>query len=346
MRANRRPVKRKSPPPVPVRKLNEDLMWSLWRAYSLVAAIELDVFTRINAGKATAREIAADAGANEAAMRRLLDALVALGYLRRAKDRYALKPLAKTFLVRDSDLYMDGAAMIARGLTLGWMQLAEVVRTGKPAVQEDSAARARQFFPVLVRSLFPANYLAARAAAASLARDRGHPITNILDVAAGSGAWSIAFAERFPRARVTVLDFPEVTPIAREYAAAHGVVERYEFLEGNLRAIDFGRDCRDLVILGHIVHSEGPEWGRRLIEKSAAALRKGGTLMIAEMVPNDARTGPVPEMLFSLNMLIHTGEGDVFTMSDYRKWLRAAGLDNVRTLRTAAAPSPLIFATR
>jgi hypothetical protein len=51
-------------------------------------------------------------------------------------------------------------------------------------------------------------------------------------------------------------------------------------------------------------------------------------------------------MLFSLNMLIHTGEGDVFTMSDYRKWLRAAGLDNVRTLRTAAAPSPLIFATR
>ena len=346
MRKNPGRAKTKSTPAPAVRKLTGDITWSIWRALALVAAIELDVFTRINAGKATAREIAADAGANETAMRRLLDAVVALGYLRRVKDRYALEPLAKACLVRGSDLYMEGVAMIARGLTMGWMQLAEVVRSGKPAVQENSEARARQFFPVLVRSLFPANYIAARAVSAALARDRRHPIANVLDVAAGSGAWSIPFAERFPKARVTVLDFPEVTPIAREHAAAHGVADRYEFLEGNLREIDFGRDRYDLVILGHIVHSEGAEWGTSLIEKSAAALRQGGTLMIAEMVPNDTRTGPAPEMLFSLNMLIHTAEGDVFTMSDYRKWLRAAGLRNVKTLKTPAAPSPLILATK
>ncbi len=346
MPTNRARAKANPTPAVPVRKLTEDTMWSLWRAFALLAAMELDVFTRIKSGKRTAREIAQDAGANEAAMARLLDTMIALGYLRRVKDRYSLEPIADACLARGSDLYMDGAAMIARGLTMGWLQLTEVVRTGKPAVRENPEARAREFFPLLVRSLFPANYVAARAAAASLARERRHQIANVLDVAAGSGAWSLPFAERFPKARVTVLDFPEVTPIAREYAEKHGVADRYEFVEGNLREADFGRERYDLVILGHIVHSEGPEWGRRLVEKSAAALRKGGTLMIAEMVPNDTRTGPAPEMLFSLNMLIHTPEGDVFTMSDYRKWLRAAGLRNVKTLKTPAAPSPLILASK
>jgi SAM-dependent methyltransferase len=144
---------------------------------------------------------------------------------------------------------------------------------------------------------------------------------------------------------VTVVDFPEVTPITRQFTQRFGVADRYDYIEGNLREVDFGRNRYDLVIHGHIIHSEGEKWGRRLIKKSYRALKDGGLLLIAEMVPNDARTGPVFPLLFGLNMFLHTEQGDVFTMREYREWLKEAGFKKVTTI-DAPAPSPLILATK
>jgi hypothetical protein len=99
------------------------------------------------------------------------------------------------------------------------------------------------------------------------------------------------------------------------------------------------------VILGHIIHSEGEKWGKKLIKKSFRALRDDGLLLIAEMVPNDTRSGPVLPLLFGLNMIVHTEQGDVFTMRQYREWLKEAGFKRITTI-DAPGPSPLILATK
>lgn len=329
--------------PSPV-MLNDDL-WAAWKTFTIAAAMQLDVFTLIAQGSGTASEAAARAGADAGAMRRLLDVLVALKYLRRKGDVYALEPIAATFLVRGAELYMEGGAAFAAGVAMDWMRLAETVRSGRPVTQGGPEERAMDFLPLLVKAIFPTSYVPAKAAAAALGAPARKRITNILDVAAGSGAWSLAFAQALPKARVTVVDLPPVAAITREYAARYGVAERYGYIEGNLREVEFGRERYDLVILGHIVHSEGAEWGRKLIEKSAVALRDKGLLLIAEMVPNDERTGPPMPMLFGLNMLLHTPEGDVFTMRDYRGWLKDVGFKSIKTIR-APGPSPLILASK
>jgi hypothetical protein len=329
--------------PSPV-MLNDDL-WAAWKTFTIAAAMQLDVFTLIAQGSGTASEVAGRAGADAGAMRRLLDVLVALKYLRRKGDVYALEPIAATFLVRGAELYMEGGAAFASGVAMDWMRLAEAVRSGRPVTQGGPEERAMDFLPLLVKAIFPTSYVPAKAAAAALGAPARKRITNILDVAAGSGAWSLAFAQALPKARVTVVDLPPVAAITREYAARYGVAERYGYIEGNLREVEFGRERYDLVILGHIVHSEGAEWGRKLIEKSAVALRDKGLLLIAEMVPNDERTGPSMPMLFGLNMLLHTPEGDVFAMRDYRGWLKDAGFKSIKTIR-APGPSPLILASK
>src|SRR5579884_2735091 len=61
-------------------RIIEDL-WAGWRAQTLVAAVELDLFTHIAEGKRTSKEIARSASSSEHGTRRLLDALVGLGYL-------------------------------------------------------------------------------------------------------------------------------------------------------------------------------------------------------------------------------------------------------------------------
>ena len=170
-------------------------------------------------------------------------------------------------------------------------------------------------------------------------------IHKILDVAAGSGAWSLAFAKAIPETRITSADFPEMTPITREFAEKYGVANRYDYLEGDLRQADFGRDTYDLVILGHIIHSEGEKHGKELLRKSYMALRPGGKLLIGEYVPNDSRTGPAMPVLFGLNMLLQTEEGSVFTLREYRAWLKAAGFGKVTTV-PVPPPSTVILATK
>ncbi|HYA36329.1 MAG TPA: methyltransferase, partial [Candidatus Binataceae bacterium] len=298
--------------------------WLTWRFFALCAALELDVFTHIAAGNTTAVSIAEAAYLDPRALTRLLDAMVAMKYLRKKGERYSLEPIARECLVKGSELYLEGMPELAKTIMFGWSQLATAVRTGKPVIAAEHGPPS-QVMPLLVKSIFPVNCLCAKAVLRTMTPAQRGRIKAILDVAAGSGAWSIPFSSSIPEARVTAVDFPDIIAVTREYAARYGVADRYEYREGSIRDIEFGVARYDIVILGHIIHSEGATWGRKLIEKSAAALRDGGQLIIGEMIPNNSRTGPATALLFSLNMLLHTAEGDVFTMREYREWLKAAG---------------------
>ena len=316
-----------------------------WRSRTLVAGVELEVFRHVAAGKRTVKEIAEAAGASTHGMASLLDALTAIGYLRKIGGRYGLPPISAAFLVPGGKAYV-GAMAHALSLTWdAWKNLSEAIRSGRSAEAVDVVEKGKEFFPKLVASIFPGNYAAATVAASHISERERHKIHSILDVAAGSGAWSLAFAKAIPEARVTTVDFPEMTPITRRFAEQFGVAARYEYLEGDLRQVDFGKNAYDLVILGHIIHSEGGTHGKELLAKCHSALRPGGRLLIAEYIPNDARTGPAMPLLFGLNMLLQTEEGAVFTLREYRAWLKAAGFGKVAVV-PVPPPTTVILATK
>jgi hypothetical protein len=101
----------------------------------------------------------------------------------------------------------------------------------------------------------------------------------------------------------------------------------------------------DIATLGHILHSEGEERSRQLLEKTFRALKPGGTIAIAEWLVNDARTEPVPSLMFAVQMLVNTEKGDTFSFNEIKSWLEDAGFKKVRKLQ-APGPSPLILATK
>jgi 3-hydroxy-5-methyl-1-naphthoate 3-O-methyltransferase len=324
-------------------KLIDDL-WAARMALALIAGVDLDVFTTVSKGNKTVSEISKSLSVSSRALERLLDSLACMGYLTKRGTRYGLTPVSDTFLVRTKPSYMGAMANETRLTLPQWTQLADIIRRGKPA-SAINTDEGRQFFPELVRSIFPLTYNAALGLVRSWPQAKLKKIGRVLDVAAGSGAWSLPFAQANPNVRVTAVDYPEVTAITREYAQQFDVADRYDYLEGDLRQIDFGQQEYDVVILGHIIHTEGEKWGKTLVEKSHKALKPGGTLVIAEMIPNDSRTGPVFPLLFGLMMTIVTEEGDVFTLAEYKKWLKQTGFRAVKLVQVEA-PSPLILATR
>src|SRR5258706_287257 len=145
---------------------------------------------------------------------------------------------------------------IASGYEPALILESAVVRTGRPEQGVNEQADGGAYFREFVEDIFPMSYEAACALADELRVAEASERVSVLDLAAGSGVWSIAMAEASPRVRVTAVDWPAVLPVTRRIAARHGVADRFTFVEGNLLETDFGKG-HHIATLGHILHSEG-----------------------------------------------------------------------------------------
>jgi ubiquinone/menaquinone biosynthesis C-methylase UbiE len=260
--------------------------------------------------------------------------------------RYTLVPESEAFLVEGKPAYQGGfLRWSARRLVEDWSNLTECVQTGKPVAPADNPEKGAALWDELVDLLFPMMYAGAARAGQELRRLHPHGPLRLLDVGAGSGGWGIAAAKSDPAVQVVAFDLPGTLPHTRRWAEQSGVADRFEFRAGDMREADFGSAEFDAATLGHICHSEGVEHTRKLFAKVARALKPGGTLVIADMLPDADRSGPLFPLLFALNMLVHTSEGDTFTFAEYEGWLREAGFRDARLLEIPG-PSPLVLATR
>lgn len=311
----------------------------------LEAAVRHGVFDLLQEAPKTLQQLAAETGDSQRGLRALLDALVGLELLDRGDGRYFLNEESSTYLVSTKDDYQGGIFRhISRQLLPHWLQLDDVVRSGRPDTAVNREEVGGEFFREFVEDLFPRGYPSAQRLAEALEVEKAKEPFRMLDLAAGSGVWSIAAAERSSHVQVTAVDWPEVIPVTRKVATERGVADRYRFVDGDLLAVDFG-DGYNAAVLGHILHSEGEQRSRRLLSKVFDALASGGVIAIAEIVPNEDRKGPAFALIFAVNMLVHTEQGGTFKFSEMSGWLREAGFVEPRPLELDG-PSPLILATK
>src|SRR5207247_1618978 len=99
----------------------------------------------------------------------------------------------------------------------------------------------------------------------------------VLDLAAGSGIWGIALAEKLPRVYVTAVDWAGMIPTTKRITQKFGVSDRFTYIEGNILEANFGSGY-DIANLGHIFQNKAeskPGWHTTASEKSANSIRTG-----------------------------------------------------------------------
>jgi ubiquinone/menaquinone biosynthesis C-methylase UbiE len=330
-------------PPTPERLLQ--YAWGYAPPLILGAALKFHLFDALEQSPATVDELAARTGASPRGLSAILNALTGLEFLAKRDGRYHLTPESSTFLVAGKPGFHGGFfEHTVDQVMAGWLQLPEVVRSGRPAVSVNQQNQGAEFFTKFVESLFPLSYQAATQAGEHLGIARAAEPVSILDIGAGSGVWGIALARQSAQARVRAVDWPQVLDVTRDIAQRHGVGDRFTFAPGDLMEADFGSG-HQIATIGHILHSEGRERSRQLLRKVFMALAPGGTVVISEFMPDEDRSGPPTALIFAVNMLVHTENGDTFSFAEISDWLLEAGFRNRRLLE-AAAPSPLVLATK
>lgn len=312
---------------------------------SIESAITHKVFDTLDSGAKTADELSRATGASARGLRAICNALVSVQLLTKDGERYALTPESAAFLVSNKPGFQGGLFKhISKQLMPKWLALPEIVRTGKPAQSVNQQSGGSEFFQQFVEDIFPMSYAAAQVLGDALKlKDAAQPVS-ALDLAAGSGVWGIALAQKSPKVRVRAVDWPGVLPVTRRIVERFQLSDRFTFVQGDLETADFGTN-HNVATLGHILHSEGERKSRQLLRRTFAALAPGGTIAIAEFVAGEGRTGPANAMIFAVNMLVNTDEGDTFTFNEIAAWLKEAGFTDVRAL-AAPGPSPMTLATK
>ena len=320
------------------------MSWGYAPPLIIEAATRHGVFDHLETGPKTVEEVATLSGASVRGLRAIMNALTGLRLLAKEGGRYSLTPESAAFLISGKPGYFGGMFRHISTLIPNWLHLTEVVETGRPVFAVNDESQGAGFFHDFVEALFPMSYPATQALASALSLDSAKQPVRVLDLAAGSGVWGIGLANRSPHVTVTAVDWPGVLDVTRKTAERHGLSARFQFVPGDLLTADFGTG-HNVSTLGQILHSEGEKRSRALLKKTFDAMAPGGTISIAEFLVDDDRATAASGLIFGVNMLVATTEGDTFSFNEIAGWLRAAGFENPRTIE-APGPSPLVLANK
>jgi hypothetical protein len=165
------------------------------------AAVTLGIFDRIAEAPRSAEETATIVGADGRGTRILLDALVALRLLDLDGSTYRVAPMANTFLVASRPHYLGGMLELMAGppAWAAYLRLADAVRAGGSVLAEHGDHSAHGYWETFAS----ASVVVARPGAFALADLLGPWVADrhridVLDVACGSGLYSLTLASNHP----------------------------------------------------------------------------------------------------------------------------------------------------
>jgi len=264
-------------------------------------------------GGVLAKRIKTDPRATEI----LLDAVTALGLLKKTGSLYRNTLLATMFLVKKSHWYQGDMLSHLNTLWKNWSGLDEVIKTGMPHRAGD---RHHESF---IRAMH--NIAAFRAKEVTAAVDvRG--IKNALDLGGGPGTYGIEMART--GVRVTLFDQPDTMAVAKKIVK-ESKVRNIEFRSGDFHVDSIGSGY-DLVFISQIVHSLSTGESMALLKKSYDAMNPGGKIAIQEFLLEQDRAHPIPGALFSVNMLVNTAAGRCYTVQEMKAWLIKTGFTRIK----------------
>ena len=260
-------------------------------------------------------------------MERILDALVAMELLVKVDGVYANSPSGQTFLSKNSAQYIGHIIMHHHHLVESWSKLDQAVQSGMPVRSRSSFSKEEWRESFLMGMFNMAMGLAPQLVPQIDLSTRKH----LLDLGGGPGTYAIHFCLNNPGLRATVYDLPTTRPFAEKIIEQFSLSDRVEFSDGNYLT-DPIQGHYDAAWLSHILHGEGPEECRMIIQKAVDALDPQGIVIIHEFILNNSMDSPLFPALFSLNMLLGTDAGQSYSEQQLTDMLLAAGVKNIRRI--------------
>lgn len=318
-------------PLMEVREISK-LAYGFMASKALFAALNLELFGHVSRGADSAEKLGALTGVALERMRTLIAALVSTGVFIDDKGRISNAPATETYLVPGAPAYFGdyyrfqiGGQIygILENLDAGLIGDEEHLAHSRMSGWLSDPKQAEDFSRAQhAGSLGPAHLLSKKLDLA----DAG----TLLDVAGGTGAYSITLCQDNPGLRATIVDFPTVIEVARRYVNEAGMADRIALAGGDARETDWPRG-QDVVLMSYLLSAIDGDQIAPLIGRAFEALKPGGLLVLHDFMLTEDRSGPSSAALFFLQYLAYQPGAVSFTAGELRPHVEAAGFRDFET---------------
>lgn len=320
--------------PEPIMKM----IWGMWSFRTIHAAVDLEIFTKIEGGVDTSEKIASELKISNGAVERLLNACVSLELLENDENKYVNTSVASEFLVKGKPKYY-GDMVIMFGTKDALKDLKEAVLTDSPVIKDltermEDTEQAKIFTKAMhSNAMGPAMVLSKKFDFSKYKK--------LLDLGGGSGAFSIVLSRQYSNLTATVFDLPKVCSVAKGFIKVADMESRVGILDG-----DFFKDelpeGYDIILISQILHSWSVEENKILLRKVYDSLPNEGVVIINEFLLNEDKTGPLFPALFALNMLVQSDGGNAYTENEIRSWLEEVGFEYLESIKLGGPVTAIV----
>ena len=306
------------------RPADPNLIHSLATGYMgtcvLLAALELNVFDEISGKSMTVQEISKALNLKPKPVERLLVALTSLRLLERQDGKYSCAPETERYLVKSSSSYFGDyyRFQVRKCLMPDFIRLDELIKEDH-AIMSDNWSEFMDD-PEKARTFILGQHSASQGGGRLLASKFDFSgYKNMVDLAGGSGACSIAACRGNPQLKSVIVDFPNVIKIADEIIAQEGLSDQIKTQPGDLTKDDWPEG--DLMLISLIISGFSEENQLTVFQKCYEKLPSGGTIIVHDFLMDEDYTGPRLSALYNLTSV----EGVPLSGKDMGKLLEKVG---------------------
>ncbi|GHG94979.1 methyltransferase [Pseudodonghicola xiamenensis] len=298
---------------------------------ALFAALGAGVFTHLADGPQSCAELAENCPLDEARTETLMTALAGLGLVQVQGDgRFANSPAADSFLVKGAKYDFGDYLRLQVGQQMYGLldQIDDALQDNLP--EEATASYAEWFSdPEEARLYSASQHSGSLGPARQLARQIDlSGAKTLLDVGGGTGAFAITLCQAFPDLTATIVDFPNVAALGRNYVARAGLSDRIAYVEGNALETAWP-GAQDAVLMSYLFSGVPGETHDGLVGRAFDHLAPGGRFLLHDFVVRADRTGPKLAALWQLQHTAFTPRARSLDEGWLKQALAKAGFSDI-----------------
>lgn len=307
-----------------------DIAYSFWKSRTLFTGCELDVFTLIGEGAKSAEQLNEELKIEPRGLNRLLNALVALKLLKKEHGLYSNTDNGLRFLSRNSPDFANHLMHLANQWDL-WSHLTDSVKQGAPKFYQDFGEKDEPWMSHTASAMHWKATLEADAIVDSIDMRK---VKNVLDLGGSTGYYSYRLLQKYPDLNITLYDHPRLRKYAIEFLESVNMLDRVRLISGCFFEKEFGEEKEyDLVLASHLLNEFSIWENIELLSKIYHFISLNGHLIVNERIINDDRVGPVEDAMQSLDLLVNTKKGEIYTETDIWVMMRESMFINIEKVK-------------